>query len=209
MELAVRHVAGGRLPCEAPAYLLVEISAHAADERVEDRLLAALEEVLGDGRAVDAVVAQSERERIGFLKLREGVPEGEILEGGSVKHDISVPIGRIPEVIRAVEGLAAERYADCRLNVFGHVGDGNLHVNFMAPPGRELASLGARKGELTAAVEGIAVAMGGSFSAEHGIGRARVAGMAAHKGVVELEMMRAVKRALDPEGVFNPGKVLP
>jgi len=209
MELAVAHVPGARLPCDAPAYLLVEISAHAADERVEDKLLAALEAVLQDGRAVDAVVAQSERERLDFLKLREAVPEGELLEGGAVKHDVAVPIGKIPETIRAIEALMADSFPDCRLNVFGHVGDGNLHVNVRPPAGQSLADLAERKAGITAAVEAIAVERGGSFSAEHGIGQLRVAGMAAHKAGVELEMMRAVKRALDPEGVFNPGKMLP
>ena len=209
MELAVAHVAGGRLPCDAPAYLLVEISAHAADERVEDKLLAALETVLQDGRAVDAVVAQSDRERLDFLKLREAVPEGELIEGGAVKHDIAVPIAKIPETIRAIEALVAQSYADCRLNVFGHVGDGNLHVNVRPPSGQTLADLAERKAGITAAVEKIAVARGGSFSAEHGIGQVRIPGMAAHKDALELEMMRAVKRALDPDEVFNPGKMLP
>jgi FAD/FMN-containing dehydrogenase len=209
MELAVAHVAGARLPCEAPAYLLVEISAHAADERVEDKLLAALEAVLRDGRAVDAVIAQSDRERLDFLRLREAIPEGEMIEGGSVKHDIAVPIARIPETVRAIEALVGEHYADCRLNVFGHVGDGNLHVNVQPPAGQTLADLADRKAGLTAAVEGIAVAQGGSFSAEHGIGQVRIPGMAAHKQDLELDLMRAVKRALDAEGVFNPGKMLP
>jgi D-lactate dehydrogenase (cytochrome) len=209
MELGVAHVPGARLPCDAPAYLLAEISAHAADERVEDKLLAALEAVLQDGRAVDAVVAQSDRERLDFLKLREAVPEGELVEGGAVKHDVAVPIGKIPETIRAIEALVAESFPDCRLNVFGHVGDGNLHVNVRPPAGQRLADLAERKAGITAAVEAIAVERGGSFSAEHGIGQIRVAGMAAHKAGVELEMMRAVKRALDPEGVFNPGKMLP
>ena len=158
---------------------------------------------------MDAVVAQSDRERLDFLKLREAVPEGELIEGGAVKHDIAVPIAKIPETIRAIEALVAQSYADCRLNVFGHVGDGNLHVNVRPPSGQTLADLAERKAGITAAVEKIAVARGGSFSAEHGIGQVRIPGMAAHKDALELEMMRAVKRALDPDEVFNPGKMLP
>jgi D-lactate dehydrogenase (cytochrome) len=141
--------------------------------------------------------------------LREAIPEGELKEGGAVKHDIAVPIGKIPETVRAIETLVAQNYPDCRLNIFGHVGDGNLHVNVRPPAGRTLADLGDRKAAITAAVEGIAVSRGGSFSAEHGIGQMRIAGMASHKSAVELDLMRAVKVALDPKGVLNPGKMLP
>jgi FAD/FMN-containing dehydrogenase len=103
----------------------------------------------------------------------------------------------------------AEKFSDCRLNIFGHVGDGNLHVNVRPAAGKTLADLADRKAAITAAVEGIAVAKGGSFSAEHGIGQMRIVGMAAHKSATELRLMRAVKDALDPDGVFSPGKMLP
>jgi FAD/FMN-containing dehydrogenase len=209
MELGIAHMPGGRLAFAAEAYLLVEISGHRLDEPVEEVLLAGLEALLEDGAASDAVIAKSEQERLDFLRLRDAIPEGELAEGGAVKHDIAVPIGRIPDTLRAIEALVAERYPDCRLNVFGHVGDGNLHVNVRPPAGMRLADIGMRKSAITADVEGIAVAHGGSFSAEHGIGQMRIAGMAAHKGEVELDLMRTLKDALDPEGVLNPGKLLP
>jgi FAD/FMN-containing dehydrogenase len=209
MDLGVAHLAGARLPCDAPAYLLVEISAHAAGEDVNAALTEALSALLEDGTALDAVIAQSERERQKYLGLREAVPDGELIEGGAVKHDIAVPIGEIPATVRAVEALIARDYPDCRLNIFGHVGDGNLHVNVRPPAGQKLADLSDRKAAITEAVEAIAVAHGGSFSAEHGIGQIRIAGMAAHKSGVELDMMRRLKAAFDPAGIFNPGKVLP
>jgi FAD/FMN-containing dehydrogenase len=137
------------------------------------------------------------------------VPEGELAEGGAVKHDIAVPLGKSPETVAAIEALVAQKYPDCRLNIFGHVGDGNLHVNVRPPAGQTLASLGDRKAAITADIEALAVAQAGSFSAEHGIGQMRLAGMRAHKSPVELDLMRAVKAALDPQNLLNPGKVIP
>jgi len=209
MELGVAHMPGGRLPCDAPAYVLAEISAHAAGCGPNETLLAGLEVLLEDGTARDAVIAQSERERQDFLRLREAVPDGELIEGGAVKHDVAVPIGAIPETVRAIEAMVAARFGDCRLNIFGHIGDGNLHVNVRPPAGQTLADLTDRKAAITEAVEAIAVARGGSFSAEHGIGQMRISGMAAHKSEVELTLMHRLKSAFDPDGVFNPGKMLP
>jgi FAD/FMN-containing dehydrogenase len=209
MDLGVAHLPGGRLPCDAPAYVLAEISAHAAGAAVDEMLLAGLERLLEDGTATDAVIAQSERERLDFLRLREAVPDGELVEGGAVKHDIAVPIGAIPATVREIEAMVAARFPDCRLNIFGHVGDGNLHVNVRPPAGKTLADMADRKPAITEAVEAIAVARGGSFSAEHGIGQMRISGMAAHKSGVELNLMRRLKAAFDPDGVFNPGKMLP
>ncbi|MDE2239611.1 MAG: FAD-binding oxidoreductase [Rhodospirillales bacterium] len=209
LALGAAHTQGGRLPFEAPAYLLLEVSAleGAGDPRelLETTLMAALEE----GRALDAAIAQSERERLAFLVLRENISEGELREGGAVKHDIAVPLGRLAEMVQAVEALVAETYPGLRPNIFGHVGDGNLHVNIRPPAGQTVADITALKDSLTTDVESLAVSMQGSFSAEHGIGQLRLTGMAAHKSPIELSLMRAVKHALDPEGRFNPGKTIP
>ncbi|MBU6418993.1 MAG: FAD-binding oxidoreductase [Proteobacteria bacterium] len=209
LALGTAHTQGGRLPFEAPAYLLLEVSAleGAGDPRemLEATLMAALEE----GRVLDAAIAQSERERLVFLALRENISEGELREGGALKHDIAVPLGRLAEMVQAVEALVAEIYPGLRPNIFGHVGDGNLHVNIRPPAGQTVADIAAVKDSLTADVESLAVSMQGSFSAEHGIGQLRLSGMAAHKSHIELSLMRAVKHALDPEGRFNPGKTIP
>ncbi len=209
MDLGLAHLPGAKLPCDAPAYLLAEISAHTQGERVDETLLEALESALEAGSATDAVVAQSVRERADLIRIRETIPEGELVEGGAVKHDIAVPIGEIPATIRAIEAMVGEDYPGFRLNIFGHVGDGNLHVNVRPPAGWSLADIADDKAAITEKVEAIAVARAGSFSAEHGIGQMRLPGMAAHKPAVELDLMRAVKHALDPLGILNPGKVIP
>ena len=209
LALGAAHTQDGRLPFSAPAYLLLEISALAGapDPRkmLETPLMAALEE----GRALDAAIAQSERERLNLLALRENISEGELREGGAVKHDIAVPLSRLPELVQAVETLMVEKYPGLRPNIFGHVGDGNLHVNIRPPKGKTMADIAAIKDRITMDVETLAVSMQGSFSAEHGIGQLRLSGMAAHKSSTDLALMRALKHALDPAGRLNPGKTIP
>jgi FAD/FMN-containing dehydrogenase len=196
--LGVAHVPGARAPFDAPGYVLAEWGGDS---------LAPLEAALEAGLATDAVVAQSERERSEFLKIRESVSDAELAAGGAVKHDIAVPIGELAATLADVEALVAQKFAPCRLNVYGHMGDGNLHVNVRPGPGVALADLD--KPAISAAVEALAVARHGTFSAEHGIGQMKLDGMAAHKSPVELRLMRAVKAALDPAGMMNPGKILP
>lgn len=209
LALGAAHVAGGALPFVAPSYLLLEIStpdsAHAPSATLEAVLTQALEQ----GVATDAVIAQSERERLHFIATREAISEGERAEGGAVKHDISVPLGKTPEMVAAVHALVAQKYPDCRPNIFGHVGDGNLHINIRPPVGQTMADLAPRKEAITVDIEALAVSLGGSFSAEHGIGQFRLAGMEAHKSSVALDLMRSIKHALDPANLLNPGKTIP
>lgn len=203
MELA------GRAPFAAGAYLLVELSAHSQAENITATLETVLASALENGTASDALIAQSERERADFFALREAVPEGELREGGAIKHDISVPLSAIPAMVAGAEKLVAQNYPDCRLSVFGHLGDGNLHINVRPPAGQTLADLADRYAAITEDVESLAVSLEGSFSAEHGIGQMRLAGMARHKSALELSLMRALKHALDPQNLLNPGKLLP
>ncbi len=209
MALSLAHIPDGRRPLDAAAYLLVEFSAHGEPAGIISLLETTLEAALSDEIATDVIIAQSERERAELMRIRETISEGELAEGGAVKHDISVPIGRIPETIRAVEALIAQKFSDCRLNIFGHLGDGNLHVNVRPPAGQTLQHLDSRKAEITNEIETIAVARGGSFSAEHGIGQMRIAGMKTHKSEVELDLMRMLKLAFDPSRILSPGKMLP
>jgi FAD/FMN-containing dehydrogenase len=209
MELSLSHLKNVRRPFTAPAYVLVEFSAHNGTAEIDDLLEDALNAALDEGCIAEVVIVRNERERQALIRAREGIAEGELAEGGAVKHDISVPIALIPETVRAVEALIGEKFPDCRLNIFGHIGDGNLHVNVRPPAGRTLSDLNNRKPAITDTVERIAVERGGSFSAEHGIGQMRIAGMAAHKSAIELDMMRALKHAFDPSNIFNPGKMLP
>lgn len=209
LALGAAHTQGGRLPFEAPAYLLLEISALEGGRDPREMLETVLMAELEAGGALDAAIAQSERERLEFLALRENISEGELREGGAVKHDISVSLSRLPEMVKAVEALVAQKYPGFRPNIFGHVGDGNLHVNIRPPEGQSMADIAGRKADITSDIETLAVSMQGSFSAEHGIGQLRLTGMAAHKSATELALMRAIKHALDPAGRLNPGKTIP
>jgi D-lactate dehydrogenase (cytochrome) len=206
-ELGAAHLPGARIPFAAEGYLLLEVSGRGDDPG--PLLETVLSHALEDGSADDAVIAQSESDRQDFIRLRETIPEGELVEGGAVKHDISVPIHKIPDMVAAAEALVASQFSDCRLNVFGHVGDGNLHINVRPPAGQKLTDLNDRKAAITSAVEAAAMALCGSFSAEHGIGQMRLHSMAAHKSGVELDLMRRLKTAFDPDNLLNPGKMLP
>jgi FAD/FMN-containing dehydrogenase len=209
MALAANHAGITRVPFTAPHYVLAECTGQGGPQPLTDMLETVLATALEDGTAADAVIAQSERERLDFLHLREAVPEEELRLGGAIKHDVAVPIGRIAATVDAVEAFIAAQHPDCTPNILGHIGDGNLHINLRPPAGQTVAALSTRKAGITATIEAIAMAQGGSFSAEHGIGQMRLEGMAAHKSAVELGLMRAVKIALDPHGLFNPGKMLP
>ena len=209
MDLSLSHLKNVRRPFTAAAYVLVELSGHHEAAALDDLLEQALHAAMDAGCVADVIVAQNERERVALIRAREGIAEGELAEGGAVKHDIAVPIALIPETIRAIEAAIAANFGDCRLNIFGHIGDGNLHVNVRPPPGQGLQDLNDRKAAITETVERIAVEREGSFSAEHGIGQMRIAGMAMHKSSIELDMMRALKQAFDPANILNPGKMLP
>ncbi len=198
---------GGTAPFKAPAYLLLEISALEDDAAPQALIEHVLEAALADGTALDAVIAQSARECEALLALRENIPEGELQAGGAVKHDISVPLSRMAEMVAKTGARITQNHPGCRLNIFGHLGDGNLHINIRPPEGKTLASL--NKTAITDAVETLAVSLGGSFSAEHGIGQFRLSGMAAHKSPEALALMRRLKQAFDPEQIFNPGKTIP
>jgi FAD/FMN-containing dehydrogenase len=210
MRLVARQVADARPPFDAPAYVLIELSS--PNDR--DPIAEVLEQVLGDaletGIAGDAVIAQSERERGRLLRLREEISDAELAAGGSVKHDISVPIALIPEMVAATEAVVRERFPGFRLNVFGHLGDGNLHINVMPPEGQKVADLDPKLyRSISEAVEALAMARGGSFSAEHGIGQMRTASLGRFKADVDLALMRTLKAAIDPKAILNPGKILP
>ena len=164
MALGAAHVRAGRSPSPPPPMCWPNFPPMASiGPRRREPWKPSLAAALEDGTATDAVIAQSDRERRDLLALREAVPEGELREGGAVKHDIAVPLGRIPETVAAVEALIAAKYPDCRLSIFGHIGDGNLHVNIRPPAGRTLADLADRKAAITTDIEALAVARAGQL----------------------------------------------
>jgi FAD/FMN-containing dehydrogenase len=210
LELAVHHISGVVDPLGArhPWYVLCELSSSRGDEPLEAILEGALAAALGQGRVLDAVIAQSERQRGEFWRLRENIPEAQRHEGAGLKHDISVPVERLPEfVARGAEWVHAH-VPDGRLVAYGHLGDGNLHFNVSQAPGADPAAFGARAASVMRAIHDLVHQFGGSFSAEHGIGRVKVAELERYGSQVELDLMRSIKRVFDPNGILNPGKVL-
>jgi FAD/FMN-containing dehydrogenase len=172
-----------------------------------------LEEVLADGleRGIlgDAVVAKSGAQAADLWRIRESLSEVQRHEGGSIKHDVSVPVSRIPGFIAEASEAVARLVPGARPVPFGHIGDGNIHFNVSQPPDADKPAFMARWEEVAAAVHNVVLRLGGSISAEHGIGQLKRHLMPAVRSPVELGLMRDVKRLLDPNNILNPGKVLP
>jgi len=209
IELTTRYVPGVAAPLGAgsPWYLLCELSSPRADEGLGAVLEAALSRALEDGQVTDAAIAQNERERQAFWKLRESIPEAQSRAGASLKHDVAVPVASLPEFLERASAWVAA-HAEGVLVAYGHVGDGNLHFNLGQAPGQDVARFKAQEAQVKRAIHDLVREFGGSFSAEHGIGRLKVEELARYAPPVELELMRAIKRAFDPNGIMNPGKVL-
>ncbi|MBL8524870.1 MAG: FAD-binding oxidoreductase [Betaproteobacteria bacterium] len=185
--------------------VLVELTDTLKDAQLEDALATSLEPAFESGLAEDAVIASSESQASALWGIREHIPEAEKARGKSVKHDISVPISRIAEFIERGDAALNAAFPNAQVICFGHIGDGNLHYNLSFPGATPSV-------EQTHAANSIVYALldelGGSISAEHGLGQMKRDEITRHKGEVELDMMRAIKRALDPHGIMNPGKVL-
>ena len=213
--LVEKHVPDARLPLaeRSPWYVLVE----ASDARDEAAAAAALESMLeaamGRELVTDAALSTSLTQFIALWALRENISESQGSEGKTIKHDIALPISRIAEFLDVVGDEIGRRFDGVRLVVFGHLGDGNLHFN-VSPAADRLGPLHADafvalEGDLNRLVHDAVASAGGSISAEHGLGVLRRDESARHKSPVELQLMRAVKAALDPLNLMNPGKVLP
>ena len=211
VQMLRRHLPQLKRPMaeEHPAYVLCELASCDEARNFAPGLEAVLMHVMERGIVLDSAIAQSEAHRRAFWQLREGLPESERAEGGAVKHDVAVPISRIPEILGQIERIVAQEHPVPRLHVFGHIGDGNLHVNVLPPQGTPLEFYRQGSQGLTGRIEDAVVNSGGSFSAEHGVGQTRIPSLLRYRSPIELGMMASVKSALDPRGVFNPGKVLP
>ena len=211
VELVLRHIPGTALPLAAPAghYVLVEL----ATPRPGAGLRAAMEEVLeaalADGLLIDAVMAESEAQRASLWRLREEHAEAQKREGASVKNDVSVPVSRVPALIALASAACRALMPGIRIMPFGHMGDGNIHFNLLQPVGMDPAAFLARDHEIMDTVCAVVRDLGGSFSAEHGVGKLKPYMMPDWRGGAELAAMRRIKAALDPLGLMNPGKLLP
>jgi len=209
LELVLRHIPGTRDPLAQPHdwYALVEIAAFAEGEaeRVAARILAA---ALDAGLAQDATLAQSLEQSGALWKMRESMSEAQKREGGSIKHDVAVPVNEVPHFIEEAGRRLGEAFPQARPIPFGHMGDGNIHYNVSQPVGADKAEFLARWAEINAVVHGVVRELGGSISAEHGIGRLKRDLLRETKDPAALQAMRAIKAALDPSGILNPGVLL-
>jgi FAD/FMN-containing dehydrogenase len=212
IDLTVRHIAGVSDPLAAryPAYVLCEVATARDDPALRGVLESTLDAALNSGHVLDATIAGSLAQRNALWRLRESVPEAQRHEGASIKHDVSVPIAALPAFHAAAAQAVAALAPTARLVAYGHVGDGNLHFNLSEPEGnRDRAGFLALQEAVSDAVHACVRKYRGSISAEHGIGQLKRGLMAGHKDPVALAVMQSIKRALDPHGIMNPGKVLP
>ena len=209
LGFAVKHVPGVRDPFRTryPWVLLVEFHGGAGSD-LRGAVEAGLAEALSSGAVADAALAETQAQADAFWRLRESIPEAQRREGGSIKHDIAVPPARMGAFLRAADPAVTVALPGVRVCAFGHLGDGNLHYNLSQPEGADSAAFLAEWGRMSRIVHDVAAAHGGSISAEHGIGQLKRAELPRYKAAVEMDLMRAVKRAFDPDGIMNPGKLL-
>ena len=202
---AVKHLqAVNPLATQSPWYVLMEFADASADA-----LDKCLEDALAQGLISDAAIAQTEAQRQAFWHLRESLSESQKFEGGSIKHDVSVPISKVPEFITAATKAVEIFMPSARVCAFGHLGDGNIHFNVSQPSGIDKAAYLAQWPAMNEVVFAEVLKRGGSISAEHGIGRLKVKDMLKIKSPLEIEMMRGLKLLFDPKNILNPGRVLP
>jgi FAD/FMN-containing dehydrogenase len=209
VEFILKHVAGTREPMNGQHrwYVLIELASQ-LETGLEDTMLALLERAAEAELIEDAVIAASLDQRKYFWRVRELLSEAPKYEGGSIKHDICVPVSKVADFLEEAYAVCEQVIPGSRLVPFGHLGDGNMHTNLSQPVGADKQAFLDRWVEVNAAVHAIVTKYQGSISAEHGIGVLKRDLLPGVKDAVALDVMRAIKQALDPKGIMNPGKVL-
>lgn len=214
LELVKKHIPNARDPLNGTNawQVLIELGDTLAGENDVAGLRGMLESILAveieAGRVEDAAIAQSEAQAQALWRLREDIAEAQKIEGISIKHDIAVPVSAISEFIRRADELLSRRFPGLRIVCFGHIGDGNLHYNLSKPAAQANADFIAQEEAANRIVHDLVHELGGSISAEHGLGQLKRVENLRYKSEVEMDMMRLVKHGLDPRGLMNPGKVL-
>jgi FAD/FMN-containing dehydrogenase len=191
-----------------PWYVLLDVASQGAPGCLKDPLTLALESAVDADLIRDAVVAGSSAQALKLWRMREDMAQAQVSAGGSIGHDISVPLSKIPEFQARADRAMEAAYPGVRHCSFGHVGDGNMHYNPIRPLNWDAARFKAERAKVNRIVHDIVVSLGGSISAEHGIGRLRREENIHYKSPVEIDLMRRIKRALDPDNIMNPGKVI-
>ena len=211
LSLVHKHFAQQRVPFfqTVPYCVVLEHSDTESEAHARTQLETLLEAAVAKGCAVDAVVAENIAQARALWHIRESIPLAQAKEGLNIKHDISIAVSRIPDFVAQAEAALARSHPGIRLVNYGHLGDGNLHFNVQAPEGADAQSfLRDEEGPINAVVYALVDAFNGSISAEHGIGSLKRDKLAHHKSPVALDMMRAIKSALDPHNLMNPGRML-
>jgi FAD/FMN-containing dehydrogenase len=210
VELTLDYIEGVANPLDQHAawYVLVELSSPNPRQGLGDLLTAQLESAAAEETIVDAMISTSIAQARAMWKLRESIPAAQTRHGESLKHDVSVPISALPTLIERGTRLAQALVPEGEVISYGHLGDGNLHFNVSQRRGADAKAFLSRKPVLEDAVFDLVGELGGSFSAEHGVGRLRAPQLARRADPTELAVMHALKAALDPRGILNPGKVL-
>ena len=210
IETVTQYVPGTRNPLAAPHpwYLLLEVSSSRSQDDAEAMIETIFADGMEQGLVADGVRSQSLEQAAAFWKLRHALSEVQKNLGGSIKHDIAVPVGKVPELIARSGAAMTALIPGARPFPFGHLGDGNIHLNLSQPPDMDKDAFLARWEEVNETVHAIALSLGGTISAEHGIGSLKQPLLPGVKSPVEMALMRAIKATLDPHGIMNPGKVL-
>ena len=211
LGFVLRHIPGTALPFARPAphYALIKLATPRRNAGLRAALEETLTEALDKGEIADAVIAESEAQRAALWRLREEHAEALRREAPAIRNDVSVPVSRVPELIRRATAACLALMPDVRVVAFGHLGDGNIHFNLAAPVGADADAFLAHNHDMMDAVGEVVRDLDGSFSAEHGVGRLKPYMMPLWRGGAELATMQRIKQALDPRGLMNPGKVLP
>lgn len=209
LDLALKHIPHSRdpLPNRSPWQVLIELNDTLATD-LQTPLQEALAEAIAANEVSDAALAHNEEQAREFWRLRESLSEAQKIEGVSIKHDISLPISRIPEFLARCDALLEAAWPGVRVVCFGHLGDGNLHYNPSKPAAQDNVDFIAQSGAVNRKVYDLAASFGGSISAEHGLGQLKREDARHYKDPIEMDLMRAIKKAIDPQGLMNPGKVL-
>jgi FAD/FMN-containing dehydrogenase len=209
LEFVLAHIPQTKDPLAKPSpwYLLIDAGS-SSDIGLGAIIETQIARATDDGLLTDAVIASSEAQRSALWRLRESLSEAQKHEGGSIKHDIAVPVRQIPEFLRRGTEIVSALVPGVRPVPFGHLGDGNIHFNFSVPKGGDDTAFLARWDEVSRAVHDLVHEFGGSISAEHGLGIMKRDEIRRYKSAEELDVMRALKRTLDPNNILNPGKVV-
>ncbi|MEE8296080.1 MAG: FAD-binding oxidoreductase, partial [Sphingomonadales bacterium] len=211
LKMVLDHIPGTRAPFSTPFpwYAVIDLWETGANDNLAEDFGTALEKTLDSKWIGDAVIAKSETEARAFWVLRETIAEAQKMDGDGIKHDVSVPLDKIPEFFDRADSAVENIIPGIKKMGFGHAGDGNIHYDPCPPDGMDQATFLGFRAEVNRAVHDIVADLEGSISAEHGIGTTRLMELMHYKPEIDLELFRAIKKSFDPKGLMNPGKLIP